>query len=158
MLRRDTYRYLFPAVFAVLAIAGLIATSAIQAGMLGTRGDEPINHPALIGVAGPQAAPVAVASPEAANVTGPGAPQTAPAAVKPGTNPVTGPGAPAVPGGNTEVIVAQPYDHFPWGLFVAVSIFLSALFVLLWLFVDTAVKNQRRAATAPHPPTAAVRA
>ncbi|HXO66477.1 MAG TPA: hypothetical protein VN863_00610, partial [Candidatus Dormibacteraeota bacterium] len=65
MRQRDTLRFLFPALFLVMAIAALIAASVFQFNLLGTAGNESF-RPAPVPSAqppSPSPAPVAVAVP-----------------------------------------------------------------------------------------------
>src|SRR5438309_7877142 len=143
MPQRDTLRYLFPAVAAVLFLAGLIAAEIFETGMLGTRGESapliaarvpsgklpptPAVAPSVVaqlpGVA-PSVAPTTSSQPSTA-------PSRAPSSSTGGVALAVTPGAGQLPT-LTGTLPLDKREHFPWTPIILISTVLGLLFVLLW--------------------------
>src|ERR1700730_2869174 len=174
MRQRDTLRFLFPALFLVMAIAALIAASVFQFRLLGTAGKEsftPAPVPSVLPSPSPAPVAVAVPSPPASAPASPApAPSPSSAASPPPASPAASPTAaptsqasPAA-GGATAlapspetaadiisplpgVITVKPVDTFPFGTVMGIVIVLSLIFCAIWLLYSA----QRPPVPAPAP-------
>src|ERR1700682_382141 len=169
MRPKDTLRFLFPALFIVMALGALAAPSIFQFPLLGAATQESFK-PAPVPSVGPESPsplpPVAVVPPSPAPTAAPTAapaPTTAPtAAASPATSPPAG-GATAQPSADSVAVIIsplpgviqpQPVDNFPFELVLGISTILLLIFCAIWLLYSRAMSSApvtAPAAGAPRP-------